>query len=167
MIEKVKKLIDILNLKPLPIEGGFFRETYRSTEEINIQSLPTRYSNSKVFSTAIYYLLTSQTFSAIHKLPTDEIFHFYLGDQVEMLQLYEDGTGKIVKIGCNIEKGELPQIIVPKNTWQGSRLIKGGEFALLGTTMAPGFEFQDLILPTKEKLIEDYPNFYEQIIKLL
>jgi len=121
------------------------------------------YLSSRAFSTAIYYLLTSETFSSIHLLPTDEIFHFYAGDPVEMLQLFEDGTGKIIKIGNDIEKGYLPQIVVPRNTWQGTRLIPGGAYALFGTTMAPGFEFEDFVCHDKEVLLKKYPQFTEMI----
>lgn len=166
MTDNVKKIIEILELEPLTIEGGFFNENYRSEEIIFHKCLPSRYKSSRTFSTAIYYLLTPDTFSSLHMLQTDEIFHFYAGDPVEMLQLFEDGTGKIIKIGNEIEKGYLPQIVVPKNTWQGTRLISGGEYALFGTTVAPGFEFEDFIPHDKEFLLKKYPLFTEMINRL-
>jgi uncharacterized protein len=163
---KVKRIIEILDLKPLSMEGGFYKETYRSNELILKENLPSRYQGSRSFSTAIYYLLTPESYSALHKLPTDEIFHFYMGDPVEMLQLYEDGTGKVITIGNNIDKGYYPQIIVPRNTWQGSKLIEGGEFALLGTTMSPSFEFEDFEPFDWNEVDKKYSAYSEMIRKL-
>lgn len=162
-----ERIIEILDLKPLPVEGGYYRETYRSEEVIQKSSLPVRYSGPRLMGSAIYYLITPGTFSSLHKLPTDEVFHFYLGDPVEMLQLYEDGTGKIVRIGSDIENGYFPQTVVPKHAWQGTRLVAGGKFALMGTTMAPGFDFADFVAGNKEELVGRYPEFKEQIVSLL
>jgi len=166
MTNKVKKIIELLELEPLQIEGGFFRQTYRSNETISKDCLSKRYKSKRVLSTAIYYLLTPETFSSLHKLPTDEIFHFYAGDIVEMLQLFEDGTGKIIQIGNKIEDGFYPQVVVPNNTWQGARLIEGGEFALFGATMAPGFDVEDFVEGTRNELIKIYPAFSDMITKL-
>ena len=158
-----EEIIKKLNLKPHP-EGGYFFETYR-TDEV-IAKLPDRYQGSRVFSTCIYYLLTKDTFSMIHKLKSDEIFHFYLGYPVEMVNLFEDGTGNMITIGNNILNNEFPQIIVEKNVWQGARLKDGGNFALLGTTVAPGFDFDDYETGNRELLIKKYPNFKNIIMKL-
>ena len=159
-----ERIIEILGLEPLPVEGGYYRETYRSAEVI---SLPGRYNGPRLTGSAIYYLITPETFSSLHRLTSDEIFHFYLGDPVEMLQLFEDGTGKIIKIGNDIENGCFPQAVVPKHTWQGTRLVDGGKFALMGTTMAPGFEFDDFVAGEREELVGRYPEFAEHISKLL
>ncbi|HOV13635.1 MAG TPA: cupin domain-containing protein [Spirochaetota bacterium] len=156
-------IIKSLNLKPHP-EGGYYNETYRSDEMIN--SLPKRYEGNRVFSTCIYYLLTKDTFSMIHKIKSDEIFHFYMGDPVEMVNLYEDGSGKILTIGSDILKGHLPQIIVKKDVWQGAKLVDGGNFALLGTTVAPGFDFDDFETAKREQLLQKYPEFQKIILKL-
>jgi predicted cupin superfamily sugar epimerase len=138
-----QEIIQALDLKPHPEEGGWYRETYRSEESISKTSLPSRYLSSRSFGTAIYYLLTSSTFSAMHRLRTDEIFHFYLGDPVEMLQVFPDGSSRTVTLGSNLSAGHEPQAVVVRGTWFGSKLVEGGEFALMGTTMAPGFEFED------------------------
>ena len=111
-------------------------------------------------------MLTPQTFSAIHRLQSDEIFHFYLGDPVEMLQLYPDGSGKIFLIGTDILNGYMPQVIVPKGVWQGSRLIPGGSFALMGTTVSPGFEYSDYETGDRGFLLEKYPELNKKIIAL-
>lgn len=166
MTATVKKIIEILDLKPHTIEGGYYRETYRCDETVDKQHLPRRYQSARAFSTAIYYLLTPETFSSLHKLPTDEIFHFYLGDPVEMLQLFDDGTGKLITIGNDLEKRYFPQVVVPKFTWQGARLIEGGEFALFGATNAPGFEFEDFMAPEVDELVKQYPAFEKKIRQL-
>ena len=153
-----RDLIATLNLQPLPGEGGYFHETYRADDTHAV--LPSRYGpGERAFCTAIYYLLTPDTFSALHKLPTDEIFHFYLGSPVEMLLLREDGTGSVITIGPGIGNGMRPQVVVPRGTWQGSRLVDGGEFALLGTTMAPGFEFPDFVAGSRAELTSRYPTY--------
>ena len=123
-------------------------------------------TDDRSFSTAIYYMLTPGTFSEMHRLKGDEIFHFYAGSPVEMLQLFPDGSGKKVIIGNNIKQEEQPQVVVPAGVWQGSRLLPGGEFALMGTTMAPGFDFSDYQTGNKEELIRRYPHFEELITHL-
>jgi len=139
-VEQVKS---VLNLQPHPAEGGYFVETYRSAEVIPRAALPDRYGGGRCYGTAIYYLLTPDTISALHRLQSDEVFHFYLGDPVEMLQLWPDGTGRIILLGTDLAGGMQPQAVVPRGVWQGARLRPGGAFALLGTTMAPGFEYAD------------------------
>jgi predicted cupin superfamily sugar epimerase len=148
----------LLDLKPLPVEGGFYAQTYRSAEEIPKEALPERYGAPKAFSTAIYYLLTPDTCSALHRLPTDEVFHFYLGDPVQMLQLFPDGTTEVVRIGSALGTDQRPQVIVPASTWQGSCLVDGGNFALMGTTMAPGFDFSDYEGGDRASLIHRYSD---------
>ncbi len=118
------------------------------------------------FGTAIYYLLAPETFSAMHRLKSDEIFHFYLGDPVEMLQLLPDGTGRTLLLGPDLLSGMQPQVVVPAGIWQGTRLLKGGRFALLGTTVSPGFEFADYESGQRDKPIKSYPKFREWIIPL-
>ena len=161
-----EEIISLLKLKPHPKEGGFFSETWRADETIPPGVLPSRYSGPHAFGTCIYYLLTPTTFSAMHRLQSDEVFHFYLGDPVEMLQLRSDGTGKTVVLGSDLQAGMQPQVIVPRDVWQGSRLVAGGKFALLGCTVAPGFEFADYEHGRREELIRDYPQFREKIVAL-
>jgi uncharacterized protein len=159
-------IIKFLNLKPLQIEGGYYRETYRSEENISKVALPDRYQHQKSFCTAIYFLLTPDTISAIHRLPTDEIFHFYVGDPVEMLILHPSGKSEIAMLGSELEKGQFPQVIVPSGAWFGGKLIKGGEYALMGTTMSPGFDFEDHEIGDLEQLVRQFPNRRELILEL-
>ncbi len=160
------EIIARLELAPHPMEGGYFRETYRASELISEDHLPSRYKGTRSFATAIYYLLTPESFSAIHRLHSDEIFHFYLGDPVEMLQLCPGGDGRILILGSDLLKGMQPQVTVPAGVWQGARLIKNGKFALLGTTVSPGFEFADYELGQKAELIKSYPKFRKWIVAL-
>ena len=163
-----EKIIDLLNLEPLPIEGGYFKRTYISEDVFPTKHLPGRYPSLdyKSFCSAIYFLLTADTYSKIHRLPTDEIFHFYLGDPVEMLLLHENGDGQVVHIGNDLLNGYHPQFIVPKGTWQGSRLMSGGRFALLGTTMSPAFDYADFEEPgSLRELLERWPEEMHEVIR--
>lgn len=152
------QIISMLGLSPLPVEGGFFRQTYLAPERLSKKALPTRYKRDKSVSSAIYYLLFGDHFSAMHRLPTDEIYHFYLGDPVEMLLLHPDGTSEVVILGTDLVAEEWPQFVVPRGSWQGSHLLTGGRLALLGTTMAPAYDDLDFELGEREGLRRDYPN---------
>lgn len=162
----IEKLIKKLNLVPHPNEGGYFVETYRSEENIFKKNLPARYNGDRALGTAIYYLLTEKTFSEIHKLKSDEIFHFYLGDTVEMINLFPDGKVKKIILGQDLFNGMEFQVIVPKMVWQGARLVDGGSFALLGTTVSPGFDYNDYESGDRAELIKIYPDYEDLIIKL-
>jgi len=151
------EIIRLLRLAPHP-EGGFYRETYASAESVAPVALPARYGGPRSFGTAIYYLLTPDTFSALHRVQTDELYHFYLGDPVELLQLLPDGAGRLVTLGANLRAGMLPQALVPRGAWQGSRLRAGGRYALLGTTVAPGFDFADFEFGDRAGLSAAYPD---------
>jgi predicted cupin superfamily sugar epimerase len=133
----------LLELVPLSFEGGYFSESYRSADLIPQGALPGNYSGARCACTAIYYLLEPGTFSELHRVGSDEIFHFYFGDPVEMLQLWPDGSARQVVIGTDFERGMRPQVVVPRGVWQGSRLAAGGKLALLGCTVSPGFEYAD------------------------
>jgi predicted cupin superfamily sugar epimerase len=160
-----EQLIAALGLRPLPLEGGWYRETYRSALDLPAAALAPRYAAGKSAGTAIYYLLTPDTFSALHRLPTDEVFHFYLGDPVEMLQLGPEG-GRLFTLGPDVLGGQCVQAVVPAGTWQGSRLRPGGAFALMGTTMAPGFDFADYEPGDRARLAAEYPGWREWVERL-
>lgn len=156
----------VLGLRPHPAEGGFFAQTYRSEYALPAGVPAGGCAAERPLATAIYYLLTPETFSELHRLPSDEMFHFYLGDPVEMLQLFPDGSGAVVRLGVNIVDGERPQVLVPKGVWQGSRLAAGSRFALLGTTMSPGFDYADYCRGHRDQLLRDYPRFRDLILAL-
>ncbi len=161
-------VIKLLRLRPLPGEGGFFVETSRSLINLPREVLPARYQGPRSLSTAIYCLLTSEACSRLHRLAGPEIFHFYLGDPVEMLILHPDGTVETPTLGIDLAAGMRPQVAVPAGAWQGSRVARGGSFgyALLGTTMAPGFDPEDFELGDRDALIRQYPEYAERIREL-
>lgn len=156
-----------LGLEPLPVEGGYYNQTYRSDIALPETALPERFKGPHSVSTAIYFLLTPDTFSAMHRLPGDEVYHFYLGDPVELLTLAPDGSGEVVHLGQDLEAGMCLQTVVPGGCWQGSHLTEGGDYALLGTTMAPGFEWQDFEAGDGSALAIQYPEFHDRIHRLI
>src|SRR5271166_621140 len=158
--DEVKQL---LQLEPLHIEGGFFRETYRARRTVPEDYLPEGMRGPRSISTAIYFMLTPETFSALHRLPGTEIFHFYLGDPVVMLQLLPDGASQTITLGPDLAGGQRPQVVVRGGVWQGSRLAPGGKWALMGTTMSPGFDYADFELGDREQLTAQYPGAAEMI----
>jgi len=160
------QVIERLQLVPLTIEGGYFRETYRASVVFAAAGLPDQFASERNASTAIYYLLTPDTFSAIHRVKSDEVFHFYAGDPVEMLQLLPDGSGRIISISNNLAAGHEPQLVVPAGVWQGCRLASGGAWALMGCTVSPGFDYADFELAKREDLTRAYPEFTEFIAAL-
>jgi predicted cupin superfamily sugar epimerase len=160
-------VIDILGLQPHPEEGGWFTETWRTAETISAEALDGRYGGTaRNHGTAIYYLVTPETFSALHKLESDEVFHFYMGDPVEQLQLFPDGTGRLVTLGTDLEAGQRPQVIVPQGIWQGAKLAEGGSWALMGCTVAPGFDFADYEHGQRAALTEGWPAHAQAIAAL-
>lgn len=153
MEESAQDVIRRLELIPLPGEGGFYREIYRSPE------ITTSFLGTRAASTSIYYLVTPKSFSALHKLPQAEVFHFYKGDPVDMLLITDSGDHQIITLGSDLSAGHHLQYVVPPNIWQGTKLRGGqGNFALLGTTVSPGFEFQDLQVGSRQALVSLFPN---------
>lgn len=157
-----EQVIKELKLIPLPEEGGFFFENYRSDCFIESREL-----GKRTECTAIYYLVTPESFSGLHWVDQNEIFHFYAGNSVEMFQITQDGQASKVIIGSDILKGERPQVIVPRKAWQGTKLLdpKPGSWALLGCTVAPGFEYENFHIESREQLVSRFPDLKEDIIR--
>lgn len=155
-----KEIIEALDLSPLPEEGGFYRETYRSNVKINSETL-----GEKPEFTCIYYLVTENSFSALHTVEQDEVFHFYGGSPVEMLQINAKGEKRLITIGNDILNNERPQVIVPRGTWQGTKLKepKKDSWALLGCTVAPGFDFENFGIKSRDELKELFPHLSSEI----
>ena len=159
--EDVKRL---LGLKPHPREGGWYVRAYEANEWVSAEVFEDRrYAGERRTGTAIYYLLEPGTFSEMHRLKSDEVFHFYAGDAVEMLQLKEGGTGTVVVIGNDLLRGQRPQVVVSRGVWQGTRLVEGGRWALLGCTVSPGFEFEDYEDASADELVAKWPGEAEMI----
>lgn len=160
------ELIEKLNLTPLPSEGGYYRESYRSdADKIEASKFGIDAGTKRNVCTAIYFLVIPESFSALHKVKSDEIFHFYGGDPAEMIQIYEDGKLERFVLGNRIDQGEVPQVVVRRGVWQALRLKEGGKWALTGTTVAPGFEFEDFELGDRDKLTKQFPQHRDDIIR--
>ncbi len=160
---EAEELIERLGLVPLGFEGGYHLETWRSADPLH--GLPGRYEGeSRSAGTAIFYLLTETCRSLMHRLRTDEIYHFYAGDPVELLLLSPDGSpqGACV-LGGDILGGQAVQRVVPAGTWQGSKLAAGGRYALMGTTMSPGFSLADFELGRRTELVGQFPKWRAHI----
>jgi predicted cupin superfamily sugar epimerase len=150
----------LLHLEPHPVEGGWFRRTYTSAGNLELPR------GQRAQGTAIYYLLETGGFSEMHVLASDEIFHFYLGDPVEMLQLHPDGSSAVFTLGPDLAAGQHVQLVVPAGVWQGTRLLADGKVALLGCTVTPGFDFADYRNASAEELIAKWPAEADRIRKL-
>ncbi len=155
---------EFLKLEPHPVEGGSFRRTY--TSKLNVQLDRNAGSVTRPAGTAIYYLLEPDTFSEMHVLTSDELFHFYLGDPVEMLQLWPDGSSRIVVLGPDLLAGQHVQLLVPSGVWQGTRLIGDGKVALLGCSVVPGFDFADYKNASCAELFAKWPHERHKIKQL-
>jgi predicted cupin superfamily sugar epimerase len=150
-------IIEKLGLRPHP-EGGFFRETYRCNESVDGAALASRYGGGRSVSTAIYFLLTGETFSAFHRLRSDEIWHFYSGDPAELHVLYPDGRHEQHVVGPDLSAGQFPQVVIPRGCWFAARVPRADGYILLGCTVAPGFDFSDFELARRDELIHLFPQ---------
>ena len=160
-----QQLIQQYALQPHP-EGGWYKESYKSRETISAGSLPERFSGSRVFSTAIYFLLEQGNFSAFHRIKSDECWHFYAGDPLLIYVILPGGTLDIIHLGNAIDKGQLFQYLVPANCWFASRPAPGSSYCFVGCTVAPGFDFADFELANASALSGLYPQ-HEEIINQL
>ena len=161
-----EQIIKHFKMQPLQQEGGFFIETYRAAEVLKKEILPAGLSGDRNISTVILYLLTARTVSLMHRLKCDEMFHFYLGNPVTMLQLHPDGSSEIITLGHNILNEQKVQVLVPKGTWQGAFIQPGGKFSLMGCSVAPGFNEADFEMGDGEMLLAKYPDMQELILHL-
>ncbi len=142
--------INSLNLLPHP-EGGYYKESYRSSGEIKNSTLPESFIGNRAFSTAIYFLLEKGNFSAFHRIKSDELWHYYDGDPIAIHVINNDGTLVTHMLGMQPHKGLFPQITIPANTWFASESI--GDFSLAGCTVSPGFDFNDFEMADRNTLI--------------
>lgn len=164
-MSEFENIIKALELQPHP-EGGYFKEMYRSSGSISKNNLDQSFTGSRNYSTAIYFLLISDTFSAFHRIKQDEIWHFYKGTAIKLHTISENGKYTEVIIGNDIEKNEFPQYVVSANDWFAAEVIDKDSFALVGCTVAPGFDFEDFDLPSREELLEKFPMHSKIISRL-
>lgn len=165
MTNSINDIISKLGLKPHP-EGGYFRETYRSSGEINNDNLGSNYIGKRNYSTCIYFLLTSDNFSAFHRIKQDEIWHFYDGSPLRLHIISESGVYTNHVIGMNLKNGAMPQFVVPGGSWFAAEVINIKSYSLIGCTVSPGFDFKDFELKTRSELISLFPDKERIISKL-
>lgn len=156
-------LIQQLHMLPHP-EGGFYKETYRSTEIIRADALPERFPGARSMATAIYFLLEAGNFSALHRIASDECWHFYAGGPLLVQVIHPDGKAESIVLGNDPAAGQLFQYVVPAGCWFGSEPAPGSTFSLVGCTVAPGFDFADFELATAAQLLMEYPQ-HETLIR--
>jgi predicted cupin superfamily sugar epimerase len=149
--------IERLGLRAHP-EGGYYRETYRAAETIAAEALPARFAGPRAFSTAVYFLITRDAFSAFHRIRSDELWHFYAGGPVTLSTIDAGGTLAITSLGRDPTRGEMPQVVVPAGSWFAAEVAAPGDFALVGCTVAPGFDFADFELGTRADLVRAFPQ---------
>ena len=151
--------IERLDLRPHP-EGGYYRETYRAAETVAHEALPARFDRARAFSTAVYFLITRDAFSAFHRIRSDELWHFYAGGAVTLVILDAASTGELAtaSLGCDAARGESPQIVIPAGAWFAAEVAAPADFALVGCTVAPGFDFADFELGERARLLRQYPQ---------
>jgi predicted cupin superfamily sugar epimerase len=158
-------LVSRLDLAPHP-EGGFYRETYRAAETIAHAGLPSRFHGGRAQSTAIYYLLRAGDRSKLHRIKSDEVWHFYDGDPLVIIAITPDGQLSETLLGRDFTAGQVPQHIVPAGHWFGAMPARNSRFVLAGCTVAPGFDFADFELATRAALLRDYPQHIAWITRL-
>jgi uncharacterized protein len=156
--DDARAVVGALGLAPHP-EGGFYRETFRAPLAVGAPQ------GTRAASTAIYFLLPAGAFSSLHRVRSDEVWHHYDGDPLELYTLHEDGGHRVESLGRDLARGERPQIVVPAGVWQAAVPV-GSRFALCGCTVAPGFDFADFEMPSRAELIEQFPEVRELIERL-
>lgn len=160
-----QELIKLYNLEPHP-EGGYFRETYRAEGTIEKDGLPKKFKGARNYSTAIYFLLPEGAKSKFHRLQSDEVFHFYLGGPLTVVQIAPDGKVLKTVMGPDVGAGQKLQHVVPAGHWFGAYPNPGASFSFIGTTVAPGFDFQDFELGRRAELLKQFPQAREVIERL-
>jgi predicted cupin superfamily sugar epimerase len=160
-----EELIETLSLRPHP-EGGWYREVYRSPEEIVAQALAPRYGGERRMATSILFMLQAGEISALHRVSSDETWLFHMGDPLELVAIDENGAIAHCRLGHDLAAGHVLQRTVPHGAWQGARVVEGGAYALVGCVVAPGFDFKDFEMGERAALLERYPQHAALIRRL-
>ncbi|MFL0364334.1 cupin domain-containing protein [Pseudobacillus sp. 179-B 2D1 NHS] len=161
----IQSLISKLGLSPHP-EGGYYKRTFASEEQISAKELQAAFRGQRMLYTSIYFLLTSNAVSHFHRLKSDELWYFHAGSPLTIHVIHEDGEYEEIQLGIDLEKGEIPQALVPKNSIFGSSVNQKDAFSLVGCMVSPGFEFEDFELFTQNVLLQKYPQHQDIIMKL-
>ena len=164
VLKTVHELVDLYKLERHP-EGGFFKETYRSEGKIEGSLLPEGMSGSRSFATAIYFLIPEENKSCLHRILSDEIWHFYIGGSLTLVQIFQDGRLETTVLGADLDSGQKLQHVVPAGCWFGAYANSGAPYAFVGCTVSPGFDFLDFEMGEREHLIETYPHLASTIVQ--
>ncbi len=164
-MKRIKQFIKTLNLQEHP-EGGYFKETYRSEGIISQSALSNEFNGDRNFCTGIYFLLTSDSFSAFHKIKQDEMWHFYEGSPLVVHMIDEQGKYSSQKIGLDLDDNQIPQFVVPKDVWFASEVLEPNSYSFVGCTVSPGFDFEDFELAERSSLVAKFPVCSEIINRL-
>lgn len=145
------------------IEGGWYSEVYRSVLSFSSSQLPPSFGGTRNACTHIYFLLEKTGFSAFHKIKSDELWHFYTGDPIVVYEI--DDTGQMIEhlLGNDPSESQSLFCMIKEGSWFGSRMANGGEYGLVGCTVAPGFDFNDFELAERHTLTAQYPQHAELI----
>ncbi|WP_299214156.1 cupin domain-containing protein [uncultured Aquimarina sp.] len=162
MDKKVEQIVTMLNMTPHP-EGGFYKETYRSDGVIPKAVLKDQFSGDRNYCTGIYFLLTSENFSAFHRIKQDEMWHFYGGNSLYVHVITPEGVYTRYAVGMNLDQGESPQLVVPAGCWFASSVKDAEGYSFVGCTVSPGFDFADFELAGRDVLVNQYPDHSEII----
>lgn len=160
-----KEIINFFDLTAHP-EGGYYKETYRSANKILAKDLGGNFVGDRNYCTSIYFLLTSEKFSAFHKINQDEIWHFYEGATIKLHTISPKGDYSFVLIGNDYKNNEIPQFTVPAHYYFAAEVTKKNAFTFVGCTVSPGFDFRDFTLPSCKELTLEFPKL-SNIIKSL
>jgi predicted cupin superfamily sugar epimerase len=160
-----KEIIAFFNLTKHP-EGGYYKEPHRSKGEILSENLGNEFEGNRNYATSIYFLLTSDKFSAFHKINQDEIWHFYTGTTLKLHMISPDGRYRFVLIGNDFKNNEIPQFTVPAQYYFAAEVLEADSFSFTGCTVSPGFDFRDFVLPSCEELSKEFP-VHKEIIEQL
>ncbi|NQX78325.1 cupin domain-containing protein [Gilvibacter sp.] len=165
MKNTLEQLITKFDLKPHP-EGGYYKETYRSSGTIAEANLPAAYDGERNYATSIYFLLMADNFSSFHRINQDEIWHFYDGSPLLLHIITPEGVYSEHLIGIDLSRGEVPQYVVPGGCWFAAEVIEPSGFSFIGCTVSPGFSFADFQLGKRSELINDFPKHADVIERL-
>lgn len=164
MNKRIKEIVEKLEMNPHP-EGGFYKETYRSDGIVPQNVLEKEFTGDRNYCTAIYFLLTSDNFSAFHRIKQDEVWHYYEGSSLYVHVINLNGEYNKYAVGINLDQGEVPQLVVPAGCWFASSVKNKNGYSLVGCTVSPGFDFEDFELAERANLIREFPNHKPVITK--
>jgi predicted cupin superfamily sugar epimerase len=162
MTVSINELIETYKMITHP-EGGYYKETYRSNETLQEECLPIRFRGERIFSTGIYYLLRGNEFSAFHRIKSDEMWHFYAGNPLNIYVIDHAGNFELITMGQNFNNGEVFQAVIRAGNWFAAQPVNVNGFSFMGCTVAPGFDFEDFELAKAEQLVEMYPQHADLI----